>query len=99
MSDTVNRRDFLAAGAAAAGTLALQSRIYAQTSQTVKVGLIGCGGRGTGAIRNILDADKDVQITALCDVFETKVNSTLKSIKKRYQERVTATPDTCFHGL
>src|SRR5688572_16475363 len=99
MSDTVNRRDFLAAGAAAAGTLALQSRIYAQTSQTMKVGLIGCGGRGTGAIRNVLDSDKDVQITALCDVFETKVTNTLRNIKNKYKERVTATPDTCFAGL
>jgi myo-inositol 2-dehydrogenase / D-chiro-inositol 1-dehydrogenase len=99
MSETVSRRDFLAAGAITAGALAGASRLYAQTSQTMKVGLIGCGGRGTGAIKDVMSADKDVQITALCDLFEPKTSSTLKAIKKRWGDRVTATAESCFSGL
>ncbi|MSR53178.1 MAG: Gfo/Idh/MocA family oxidoreductase [Gemmataceae bacterium] len=99
MSETVDRRDFLIAGSALATTLAIQSKMYAADSQTIKVGLIGCGGRGTGAIRNVLDADKNVEIAGLCDLFETKVKGTFTGIKNKYKERVTATPETCFHGL
>src|SRR5204863_9190588 len=71
----------------------------AQTSQTMKVGLIGCGGRGSGAARDVLEADKDVQITALCDLHEAKAKATLASLKKRSADRVAVTPDTIFTGL
>jgi myo-inositol 2-dehydrogenase / D-chiro-inositol 1-dehydrogenase len=98
MSDTLNRRSFLAAGAAAATTLAA-AKMYAQTSQTMKVGLIGCGGRGSGAIRDVLQADKDVQVTALCDLHESKANATLKGLKKRDGDRVAVTGETIFSGL
>ena len=96
MSDSLNRRTFLAAGAAA--TLAA-AKMYAQTSQTMKVGLIGCGGRGSGAVRDVLQAEKDVQITALCDLHEAKANATLKSLKKRDADRVAVTGETVFSGL
>jgi myo-inositol 2-dehydrogenase / D-chiro-inositol 1-dehydrogenase len=98
MSESVSRRDFLAAGAAAAGTL-VAAKMYAQTSQTMKVGLIGCGGRGSGAVKDVLEADKDVHITAFCDLHESKAKTSLDSWKKRHPDRVTATPDTVFSGL
>lgn len=99
MSETVDRRSFLTAGAAVAGTLAFQSNLFAADSQTMRVGLIGCGGRGTGAVRNLMDADKNVEIAALCDLFEPKVKSTLETVKKRWKDQVTASPETCFHGF
>src|SRR5262245_29558514 len=99
MSETVDRRSFLTAGAAVAGTLAFQSNLFAADSQTMRVGLIGCGGRGTGAIRNVMDADKNVEIVGLCDLFEPKVKSALETVKKRWKDRVTASPETCFHGF
>ena len=68
MSETVNRREFVTAGAVTAGALALgTSRLFAQSSQSINVGIIGCGGRGGGAIINVLEADKDVKIAAICD--------------------------------
>src|SRR5262245_17746576 len=99
MSETVSRRDFLAAGAVTVGTLAGASKMYAQTSQTMKVGLIGCGGRGTGAIRDVLDADKDVQITALCDLFEPPIRNAIANFKKKYGDRMAVTPESSFTGL
>src|SRR3954470_9428730 len=98
MSDTVSRRDFLAAGAAAATTL-VAAKMYAQTSQTMRVGVIGCGGRGSGAIQNVLEADKDVKIAAICDLVESKAKGTLAGLKKRSPDRVMATEETVFSGL
>jgi myo-inositol 2-dehydrogenase / D-chiro-inositol 1-dehydrogenase len=99
MSEAVNRRDFLTTGAVAAGTLAFSSNLFAQSTSDIKIGVIGCGGRGSGAIRNVLDADKDVKIVALCDLVEGKVKGTLNNLKKRDASRVTATEEVCFHGL
>ena len=89
MSDSVDRRDFLTTGAAAAGALAFAANLYAQDSQTINVGIIGCGGRGSGAVRNILDADKNVRITALCDLHENKAKGTLAGAKRRAPNQVT----------
>src|SRR5207248_1390608 len=77
MSDTVNRRDFLTAGAATAGALAFSGGLFAQGSNTINVGIIGCGGRGGGALINVLEADRDVKITALCDLHENKAKGAL----------------------
>ena len=100
MSESIDRRDFLTAGAAVAGTLAFQGALYAADSQTMNVGLIGCGGRGMGAVRNILDADKNVQIVGLCDLFEDKVKRALGTLQKgKRTDHVVANQETCFHGF
>ena len=99
MSDTVNRRDFLTTGAALAGGIAFSSGLFAQGSQTVNIGIIGCGGRGSGALRDVLEADRDVKIAAVCDLHEDKAKGTLANLKKRNPNQVTATNETVFHGL
>jgi myo-inositol 2-dehydrogenase / D-chiro-inositol 1-dehydrogenase len=100
MSESIDRRSFLTAGAAVAGTLAFQGALHAADSQTMNVGLIGCGGRGMGAVRNILDADKNVQIVGLCDLFEDKVKRQLGTLQKgKRTDQIVATPETCFHGF
>jgi len=100
MSESIDRRDFLTAGAAVASTLALQGALYAADSQTMNVGVIGCGGRGMGAVRNILDADKNVQIVGLCDLFEDKVKQELGKLKKgKRSDQIVADEGTCFHGF
>ncbi len=101
MSNEFTRRDFVAASATAAGALAFNAGLFADSKHTMKVGLIGCGGRGTGALRNVIDADSDVEITALCDVFEERATGTLDNLKKnkRFAERIKATPESCYSGL
>jgi predicted dehydrogenase len=69
-----SRRDFLktttvAAGAALAGGLVVPA-VHAAGSDTIKVGLIGCGGRGTGAAENVLNAAKGVTLYAMGDAFK-----------------------------
>jgi myo-inositol 2-dehydrogenase/D-chiro-inositol 1-dehydrogenase len=63
----------------------------------LKAGLIGCGGRGTGAAQNFLDAGSNLQITALGDTFKDKVESTRAILIKNKQNEVPE--DKCFVGF
>jgi predicted dehydrogenase len=68
-----SRRDFLktaAAGAALAGAVALERRAHAAGGDSIKVGLIGCGGRGRGASENVLSAAQGVTLWAIGDAFD-----------------------------
>src|SRR5579884_2139527 len=76
-----SRRDFvksstMAALGAAAAT-ALPSFVHAAQDSTLKVGLVGCGGRGCGAAQNALHADKNAKIVALADMFKDKLEAGL----------------------
>ncbi len=51
-------------------------------SETLKVGLIGCGGRGTGAVREALLADPNTRLVALGDAFMDQVDDALKKLSK-----------------
>jgi predicted dehydrogenase len=98
-----SRRHFLKTSTlAAAGALAglgLSRSVHAAGSDVLKVGLIGCGGRGTGAAANALNADPQAKITALADVFPEKVENSLKGLKAQYKERVDVPPERCFTGF
>ena len=63
----------------------------------LKAGLIGCGGRGNGAVDNLLEAAGGITITALGDVFPDRVEGTRKSIAEKYGQEVPA--DHCFTGF
>ena len=97
-----NRRDFLKAGAIATATAAsvnlLPTGVHAAGNETIKVGLIGCGGRGTGAVKDSLEADKSIQIHALGDFFLDKAQGYSKQLSKDYGERA-AIGDRVFGGL
>ena len=104
MSETNDRRDFIKASAAAVGAAAvagLAPQAFAAGDDTIKVGVIGCGGRGNGAVRNILEADPKVQIMAFGDVFDNAAKDALKNWKnnKQFADRIKATPETTFSGL
>lgn len=63
----------------------------------LKAGLIGCGGRGTGAALNFLDAGPNLQITALGDVFQDKLDQCREQLKK--QKNVEIADEKCFIGF
>src|SRR5690242_761898 len=80
--DQTNRRDFLAAGTAAAVTSALfATGVHAAGSDEIKVGIIGCGGRGTGAGTDVLRAAKNVTIHAMGDAFADRLNSSRRNLE------------------
>src|SRR5512133_1326914 len=63
----------------------------------LKAGVIGCGGRGSGAAINFLNAGPNLQITALGDTFKDRVDSTRERIKKDKNQEVPA--ENCFFGF
>jgi predicted dehydrogenase len=80
------RRDFLQqsasvlAGGALAGTLS--TRAYAGENNTIKIALVGCGGRGTGAALNALSTHGPTKLWAMADVFPDRVEGSLKYLSK-----------------
>src|SRR5262245_52462296 len=95
-----DRRGFLAAaGATAAAATLAPGGVFAAGNEIIKVGVIGCGGRGSGAAGDCLNADKGVRIVAMGDAFKKKVEDSYRRLKKAHGDSVTATPETCFAGL
>ncbi len=98
------RRNFLKTSAAAGAVLTspaiLSSKLFAAgNSETLRIGLIGCGGRGTGAAGQALSADKNVVLTAMGDAFESKLHSSLAALQKEHPDRVKVTPEKSFTGI
>ncbi len=91
--------------ATAAGAVALAgvvaSKVHAQGSGKIKVGLLGCGGRGNGAIRQNLQADPGVEVIALADLFESQVRKTRDRLMrdKKFEGRVKIDDDHLFWGF
>jgi predicted dehydrogenase len=102
------RRDFLKTAAAGSALAAWQAPlVHAQGSDVIKVGIIGCGGRGSGAGDNVLHAAKNVKIVALGDAFKPRVEScrnTLSRVAQRDEVKklgnsVDLPDDRLFAGL
>ena len=89
----------LAVGALA--PLAASAGFHSQGSQTLRVGLIGCGGRGRGAAYNALMADPHTELVALADTFEDQVQSARDWLGKSEEvgARVTVDDEHCFSGF
>ena len=96
----ISRRSFIKTSAAVSAAMAAPSgNIFAAGSGKVRVGLVGCGSRGTGAAMNCLDADPAVELVAMADVFDDMLQGSLNRIKKKYGKRVKVTPETSFLGF
>lgn len=67
-----HRRNFLKANAAIAATSVVGNAFASTHSDEIRVGVVGCGGRGSMATENVLDASKGVKVVALGDVFKDK---------------------------
>ncbi len=81
--DGPTRRDFLhASSAAMIATVAASGTALAAKKETLRVGLIGCGGRGTGAARQALNADPDAVLYAMADVFEDQLESSFAKLSE-----------------
>ena len=104
-----SRREFLARSAAVSGTAlaggiltdAVARTAHAAGSDLVKVALVGCGGRGRGAAKNVLEntAQKNVKLVALADAFDEPVAFAHKVLARAYGDRVEVPPERMFVGL
>ncbi|MBY0229888.1 MAG: Gfo/Idh/MocA family oxidoreductase [Gemmataceae bacterium] len=107
VQNDTSRRDFLTGSTAALAAAAFAGGAYAGGSDAVKVGIIGCGGRGTGAGEDVLRAAKGVTIVAMGDAFKDRLDGSRKHLEKyaREEESVTKLGNTvdvgerAWHGL
>jgi len=101
-----SRREFVKTSSAAAIGGALVSQLGfpsitsgATNSDKLKIGLIGCGGRGTGAANQTLNADSNVELYAMGDVFESQLDKSIKALKANHESKVNVPKERQFIGL
>jgi myo-inositol 2-dehydrogenase / D-chiro-inositol 1-dehydrogenase len=101
----MSRRSFLKTSATATaaattlGTLDLTRSAYAQGADIIRVGMIGCGGRNSGAGAQALTADKGARLVAMCDIFMERVKGARQNIRNQCKEQVQVDDDHCFTGF
>ncbi len=100
-----SRRDFLrrstsaVVGAAALSAASLPAIVSAAGDDTLRVGLIGCGDRGSGAAMQALSADSNVVLTAMGDLFDDRLQQSLELLRKQVPHKVRVDPAKCFLGF
>jgi predicted dehydrogenase len=98
------RRDFLkastvAASAAVTGTLGIGNSVYAAGSDKLRIGMVGCGGRCTGAAAQALTADSGARLVAMCDIFMDRVKDKRRILVEQKGDQVQVDDDHCFAGF
>jgi len=87
-------------GGSVAATLAHSRSVHAAgTEKPLKVALIGCGGRGTGAAVNAMRSDKNVKLTALADAFPDQVTHCRQVLSRQLGEQFAVPPEQEFSGF
>jgi predicted dehydrogenase len=90
------------AGATAYAGLSLARSVHAAGSDTIKIALVGCGGRGSGAAVNALNTNTSVKLVAMADAFSDSLESSLKNITKECEDkagRIDVPESRRFTGL
>ncbi len=106
----MNRRNFLKTSAAVSlGAIAsqLNSRVYAAGDDKIRIGVIGCGGRGMDAVRDCVQASPSIELVAIADVFQDHIDKAVKDFKdgdvdrKRepLKDAFNVQPEMCFTGF
>ncbi len=103
-SQPTTRREFLRTSAALATTaalapLALERSVHAAGNDVIRIGLIGCGGRGTDAAGNAMNAGKDIRLVALADIFDERLKASREQLKTIKPDQVAVKDDHCFVGF
>jgi myo-inositol 2-dehydrogenase / D-chiro-inositol 1-dehydrogenase len=95
----LQRSTALATGAALVGTLSVARSAHAAGSDLIRVALVGCGGRGTGAASNVLSTKANCKLVAVADAFEDSVARAVKALTTRHKDRVDVPAERQFVGL
>ena len=109
MSNSFSRRNFIKASAAVslAAMTSHMNKAFAAGSDKLRLGLVGCGGRGTGAVGDCIKSSENVEIYALADLFPDKIKSTLKLMKEGNKwvqkvddpAKINVSQERCFSGF
>ncbi|MDR1492741.1 MAG: twin-arginine translocation signal domain-containing protein [Planctomycetaceae bacterium] len=99
---TPTRRDFMKIAGIATAGLTLNSstpKVHAGENNTIKAALVGCGGRGGGAVMDVMKAGGPIQLHALADVFEDKTAAYAKNFAAAFGELGTVPKERQFTGF
>lgn len=101
MTHDPTRRTLLKGAAASAALLGspLAAAAHAAGNETLRIGLIGCGGRGTGAAINAVTASPGLVVTALGDVFQDRLNSSRAHLRDQLGAAMQVTDERCHTGF
>lgn len=96
----VSRRQFVVGTAASAAALAtglqgISAASYAGASDEIRIGLVGCGGRGTGAVMDAVKSSEGVKLVAMADLFQDKLDESRERLEKL--EDAFAVEDSATH--
>ena len=98
-----SRRRVIAAGSAAAAVAAASSLTSTASAQgksgPIRLGLVGCGGRGSGAAGQALKVGENIQLVAMGDAFEDRLSSSLENLVKQNGDQVNVADDMKFVGF
>jgi len=101
-TDQVSRRRFLQNTAALSATvtgLGLARSVHAAGSDVIRIGMIGCGGRCSGAAADAMTADPGAKLVAMSDLFADRVQGKRKALKAQKPDQVEVDDAHCFVGL
>ncbi|MBI1895071.1 MAG: Gfo/Idh/MocA family oxidoreductase [Acidobacteria bacterium] len=110
-SNDISRRSFLqrssgagTVAAATAFTIVRPQLVRGWAGEKLKAGLIGCGGRGTAAVGNLLEGTENTELVAMGDIFEDKLETSLRRLREgrqtaKYADRIQVAPDKRFVGF
>ncbi len=99
-----SRRGFLkntsaaVAGASLVGTMSATRSAHAAGDDVIKVALVGCGGRGTGAVIQMMNSDPGVKLVAVADAFDYRTENVIKSVTKQHPDKIDV-GDRVYTGL
>jgi predicted dehydrogenase len=97
------RRDFLKTSGTVVASAAVARAVvrpgYAAENNTIKIALVGCGGRGTGAASQALSTEGPTKLHALADVFPRRIDATLGQLRDRFSDQVNVPADRQYQGF
>jgi hypothetical protein len=104
LNPNASRRDFLKTTGQVATVSALAGvavpMVHAAEDNTIRVALVGCGGRGTGAAENALSTKQGpIKLVAMADVFKDRLDDSYESLKAEYRDKVEVGCDHKFIGF
>jgi len=97
----LSRRDFMKTSAAVSLTAlgAGASRVFAAGSDTIRVGLIGCGGRGRYDSTNCVNSSQNVHLVAMADLLKDRLGESFQKLQQRLGEKFKVTQGDCYTGF
>ena len=100
-SSLLSRRSFVKSGSVLSAGLALTPYVSKGLTddKPIRIGIVGCGGRGCGAVGNAMAADPKVELVAIGDLFEDRINQRSKQLEKVCGSRYKVTDENKFTGF